>query len=98
MTANPARRFLLIASWAAASLLMAACGRTDVAGSTAASATAAPAKVYVVGSDAAYAPFESQNEKAEIVGFDIDVVKAAAKNAGFEVKFINTIATSWLRR
>jgi polar amino acid transport system substrate-binding protein len=46
--------------------------------------------VYIVGTDAAYAPFESQNEKAEIVGFDIDVVKAVAKKAGFDVKFINT--------
>ncbi|MCV4567391.1 transporter substrate-binding domain-containing protein, partial [Escherichia coli] len=50
----------------------------------------APAKVYVVGTDAAYAPFESQNEKGEIVGFDIDVVNAIAQKAGFEVKFVNT--------
>jgi len=46
--------------------------------------------VYVVGTDAAYAPFESQNEKGEIVGFDIDVVKAVAAKAGIEVKFVNT--------
>ena len=44
----------------------------------------------MVGTDAAYAPFESQNEKGEIVGFDIDVVKAAAAKAGIEVKFVNT--------
>ena len=50
----------------------------------------APAKVYVVGTDAAYAPFESQNEKGEIVGFDIEVVQAAAAKAGVEVKFVNT--------
>jgi polar amino acid transport system substrate-binding protein len=43
-----------------------------------------------VGTDAAYAPFESQNEKAEIVGFDIEVVQAAAAKAGVEVKFVNT--------
>ena len=47
-------------------------------------------KVYTVGTDAAYAPFELQNEKGEIVGFDIDVVSAIAQKAGFEVKFINT--------
>jgi polar amino acid transport system substrate-binding protein len=41
-------------------------------------APAPPAKVYAVGTDAAYAPFESQNEKGEIVGFDIDVAKAVA--------------------
>jgi len=50
----------------------------------------APAKVYVVGTDAAYAPFESQNEKGEIVGFDIDMLKAVAAKAGIEVKFVNT--------
>jgi polar amino acid transport system substrate-binding protein len=50
----------------------------------------APAKVLVVGTDAAYAPFESQNEKGEIVGFDIDIVRAIAQKAGFEVKFVNT--------
>jgi len=43
-----------------------------------------------VGTDTAYAPFESQNEKSEIVGFDIDVVRAEATNAGIEVKFENT--------
>jgi len=44
----------------------------------------------VVGTDAAYAPFESQNEKGEIVGFDIDIVKAVAQKAGLQVKFVNT--------
>jgi polar amino acid transport system substrate-binding protein len=47
-------------------------------------------KTYVVGTDAAYAPFESQNEKGEIVGFTIDVVNAVAAKAGFQVKFVNT--------
>ena len=44
----------------------------------------------MVGTDAAYAPFESQNDKGVIVGFDIDVVKAVAQKAGIEVKFVNT--------
>jgi len=88
------RRFLQIAGLAAASLLLAACGKKDTpppAPAPVASAPApAPAKVYVVGTDAAYAPFESQNDKGEIVGFDIEVVQAAAKKAGIEVKFVNT--------
>ena len=73
--------------------LLVACGRQDsgTAATAASSAAAAsPAKVYAVGTDAAYAPFESQNEKGEIVGFDIDVVKAVAAKAGIEVKFVNT--------
>ncbi len=87
------RRFLQTAGLVAAGLLLAACGKKEAppAPSAAAPASApAPAKVYVVGTDAAYAPFESQNEKGEIVGFDIDVVKAAAAKAGIEVKFVNT--------
>ena len=83
------RRFLQIASLAAAGLLLAACGKKEAATPAAASAPA-PAKVYVVGTDAAYAPFESQNEKGEIVGFDIDVVKAIAAKAGLQLKFVNT--------
>ncbi|WP_028449625.1 basic amino acid ABC transporter substrate-binding protein [Chitinibacter tainanensis] len=52
--------------------------------------SAQAAKTYQVGTDAAYAPFESQNEKKEIVGFDIEVLKAIAAKGGFQVKFINT--------
>jgi polar amino acid transport system substrate-binding protein len=90
------RQFLQSAGLLAAGLLLAACGKKEAppaatpAAAAPASAPAAPAKVYVVGTDAAYAPFESQNEKGEIVGFDIDVVKAVAAKAGIEVKFVNT--------
>ena len=95
MTPISSRRFLQIAAVAAASVLLAACGKKEAppapAPAPVASAPApAPAKVYVVGTDAAYAPFESQNEKGEIVGFDIEVVQAVAKKAGIEVKFVNT--------
>ena len=73
-----------------AALALAGCGKQEP--TTAATATPAPAaaRVLVVGTDAAYTPFESQNEKGEIVGFDIEVVKAIAAKAGFEVKFVNT--------
>lgn len=85
------RRFLQFTGLAAATLMLAACGKKEPAPAPAATAPApAPAKVYVVGTDAAYAPFESQNEKGEIVGFDIEVVQAIAAKAGFEVKFVNT--------
>jgi len=90
------RRFLQTTGLLAAGLLLAACGKKEAppapapAAAAPASAPAAPAKVYVVGTDAAYAPFESQNEKGEIVGFDIDVTKAIAAKAGIEVKFVNT--------
>jgi polar amino acid transport system substrate-binding protein len=87
------RRFLQLAGITAATLVLAACGKKEEAPApapVAAAPAAAPAKVYVVGTDAAYAPFESQNEKGEIVGFDIEVVQAAAAKAGIQVKFVNT--------
>jgi polar amino acid transport system substrate-binding protein len=87
------RRFLQLAGLTAATLVLAACGKKEDAPAPAPVAAApapAPAKVYVVGTDAAYAPFESQNEKGEIVGFDIEILQAIAAKAGFEVKFVNT--------
>ncbi|MBC7942707.1 MAG: basic amino acid ABC transporter substrate-binding protein [Chitinophagaceae bacterium] len=96
MTQLTTRRFIQAAGLAAVGLLLAACGKKETppapaAAPMAASAPApAPAKVYVVGTDAAYAPFESQNEKGEIVGFDVEVVQAVAAKAGIEVKFVNT--------
>jgi polar amino acid transport system substrate-binding protein len=80
------KRLLLLA---ACTLLFVACGKKDQA-PPAASAPAPAAKTYVVGTDAAYAPFESQNEKGEIVGFSIDLVNAVAAKAGLSVKFVNT--------
>jgi polar amino acid transport system substrate-binding protein len=43
-----------------------------------------------VASDAAYPPFEVVDEATkELVGFDIDLFKAIAKEAGLEVEFVN---------
>ncbi len=87
------RHFLHTSGLVLAGLLLAACGKKEPVAPVVTAPATAPvvaAKVYVVGTDAAYAPFESQNEKGEIVGFDIDVVKAAAQKGGFEVKFLNT--------
>ena len=85
------RHFLQSSALLAAGLLLAACGKKDAPPAAAAPASApAAAKVYVVGTDAAYAPFESQNEKGEIVGFTVDVVNAAAARGGIQVKFVNT--------
>jgi polar amino acid transport system substrate-binding protein len=96
MTSMNTRRFIQTAAVLVAGLVLAACGKKEEAPAPAPVASAAapapppPAKVYAVGTDAAYAPFESQNEKGEIVGFDIEVVAAIAQKAGIEVKFVNT--------
>jgi polar amino acid transport system substrate-binding protein len=89
------RRFLQSAGVLLAAALLAACSpkapeAPAKSASPAPTPAPPPAKVYVVGTDAAYAPFESQNEKGEIVGFDIDLIKAVAAKAGFEIKIVNT--------
>lgn len=88
------RQFLKLAGTLAAGLVLAACSKQEPAAPIeAASAPAsepAPVKVYTVGTDAAYAPFEYQNEKGEIVGFSVDLLNAVAEKGGFQVKFINT--------
>ncbi len=48
------------------------------------------AKVLRVGMDAAFAPFEFQdNQSNEYAGFDVDLMKAIAKQMGVEVQFQN---------
>ena len=90
------RRFLQAAASLAAGMLLVACGKTEappaaVEAASAPAPVAAPApKVYTVGTDAAYAPFEFQNEKGEIVGFSVDLLTAVAEKGGFQVKFVNT--------
>jgi polar amino acid transport system substrate-binding protein len=95
------RTFLKAAVLMASGVLFAACGKKAEAPpvvaaasepAIAASAPPAPppAKVYVVGTDAAYAPFESQNERQEIVGFSVDLLNAVAEKGGFQVKYVNT--------
>ncbi|MEY2891514.1 MAG: hypothetical protein RJA98_1422 [Pseudomonadota bacterium] len=91
------RRFLQTASMLAAGLVLAACGKSEapaaatVASAPEAASAPAPApKVYTVGTDAAYAPFEFQNEKGEIVGLSVDLLTAVAEKGGFQVKFVNT--------
>lgn len=45
--------------------------------------------VLVVGTEATYPPFEYRNEKNEIVGYDIDVVRAIARHMGKEVEILD---------
>lgn len=97
MIRQDTRRFLKAAGALAAGLVLVACGKQEppapaatAASEPASAAAPAPAKVYTVGTDAAYAPFEFQNEKGEIVGFSVDLLTAVAEKGGFQVKFVNT--------
>jgi polar amino acid transport system substrate-binding protein len=85
------RRLLQVAGLLTLGLLLSACSRTDEPSAPAPAAASAPqARSYAVGTDASYAPFESQSDSGEIVGFDIELMRAIAEKGGFEVRFVDT--------
>ncbi|MDG0816240.1 basic amino acid ABC transporter substrate-binding protein [Bdellovibrio svalbardensis] len=47
-------------------------------------------RTMLVGTDAAYAPFESEGPNKELKGFDIEILTAIAAKEGIPIKFINT--------
>lgn len=53
-------------------------------------ATPPAQQVYLVGTDAVYAPFESQDAQGRLVGFDIELLQAVADRAGLTLQFVNT--------
>ena len=71
--------------------LLAACGKNEPAAPTAAAPEAAPAPAavtkLVVGLDDNFPPMGFRDEKNELVGFDIDMAREAAKRASIEVEF-----------
>lgn len=71
-------------------LVLAACGPST--GDTGAGEEGASGSDYSkisVGTEATFAPFESMNDKGEIVGIDVDVMKAIGEEIGSEVEFKN---------
>ena len=44
----------------------------------------------VVGSSATYRPFAYETPNKEIVGYDVDIIKAVALKAGLQIKIVNT--------
>ncbi|WP_419883177.1 basic amino acid ABC transporter substrate-binding protein [Peribacillus sp. B-H-3] len=64
--------------------LAAGCGSSDVSGD----GKDAKGKTLRVVTDAAYSPFEYL-DKDKIVGFDVDLIQAVAKEAGYKVKVEN---------
>lgn len=97
-TLTSQRRALIAVAFSAIALV--ACGKKEAppapvaapvtAPTPAATPAPAPAKVYTVGTDAAYAPFEKMSATNEVEGLTVDLLKAAAAKGGFEVKFVNT--------
>ncbi|MFO1292243.1 MAG: basic amino acid ABC transporter substrate-binding protein [Rubrivivax sp.] len=56
----------------------------------AATAAQAQTKELVVGSSATYRPFAYETPSKEIVGYDVDIIKAVAQKAGLAIKIVNT--------
>ena len=78
---------------AAMVLTLAACGSSnkDSAAQSSGSASAGTAEKakYVVATEPGFPPFEITNDKDEVVGFDIDLIKAIGEDQGFEVEVSN---------
>lgn len=73
---------------ASLSVLLFACG-SDSKDSDATSSGDADKKVYVIATDATYAPMEYMDDKGNIVGIDIEIVDAIAEAAGIEIEYKN---------
>ncbi|NYT23805.1 amino acid ABC transporter substrate-binding protein [Alcaligenaceae bacterium] len=71
---------------ASATLLLAACGPSNDSKTADAAASAQPRKV-VVGLDDNFPPMGFRDEKNQLVGFDIDLAREAAKRLGLDVEF-----------
>lgn len=79
----------LLASVALTAIL-AACGKNEPASNTAAAPAPAPAAAatkLVVGLDDNFPPMGFRDDKNELIGFDIDMAREAAKRANIEVEF-----------
>ena len=48
----------------------------------------ASGKVYKIATDTTFAPFEFENDKGEMVGIDLDLLKAIAEDQGFEYELV----------
>jgi glutamine transport system substrate-binding protein len=81
------KRFFAIVLMAITALIVSACG-TSKSNEASGTGSDGKKKELRVVTDAAYAPFEYM-EGDKIVGFDIDFLKAVAKEAGYELKIEN---------
>lgn len=76
----------LLASLAVTAIL-AACGKSEPAASTASADAPVAVTKIVIGLDDNFPPMGFRDEKNELVGFDVDMAKETAKRLGMEVEF-----------
>ncbi|MDP5238210.1 amino acid ABC transporter substrate-binding protein [Uliginosibacterium sp. 31-16] len=77
----------VLAASLAAGLLLTACGKKDEAAPEAAASAPVAASKIIIGLDDNFPPMGFRDEKNELVGFDIDLAREAAKRIGAEVEF-----------
>lgn len=58
--------------------------------SSSSSSSSSGEKTYVIATDKTYAPFEMTNKKGKLIGIDMDLIRAIAKDQKFKVK-INSL-------
>lgn len=80
----------IISVFAILSLILTGCGTANTEEAGGAKEEGKESKVFLIGTDAAYPPFEKQEGTGEITGFDVDILNAVAKAAGIEVKLQHT--------
>lgn len=89
------KKFLGITMAALMAVSLTACGgaaEPTTAATAAADTTAAEAnqdgKVYKIATDTTFAPFEFENENGEMVGVDLDLLKAISEDQGFQYELV----------
>lgn len=60
----------------------------DTTAADAGTTAAAGGKVYKIATDTTFAPFEFENDNGEMVGIDLDLLKAIAEDQGFEYELV----------
>ncbi|MGE7673531.1 basic amino acid ABC transporter substrate-binding protein [Lysinibacillus sp. NPDC094403] len=81
---------MLLVVVAAFVLVLAGCGTKEKTSSgSAPSEDGDGKKIYKVGTEATFAPFESLDDKGNIVGLDFDILQAIADEMGFKVEWQN---------
>ncbi|MEM8614236.1 MAG: basic amino acid ABC transporter substrate-binding protein [Cyanobacteria bacterium P01_H01_bin.105] len=70
-----------------AAVVLAACGGGDTASTPDGGDGAASSGPWVVGTEPAFPPFESQSDSGELIGFDIDLMNAIGEQAGVDIEF-----------
>ncbi len=71
-------------------LLLSACTLTSLTSHAGAIDNAVTSGTLRVGMDPTYMPFEMTNKRGEIIGFEVDLLKAMAKSAGVKLELVST--------